>query len=122
MRIYNRLNDIRDPDDHMVESAELQAVMATLNKTMSELDKKKKMSADILMDLKNLQKRVEKLLKKPVQSRYNENTSLDEKYIRFGKSGTIEMHDNHVVIKKDGKTMELSKNELKDLLDKVRLK
>jgi galactitol-specific phosphotransferase system IIB component len=50
----------------LIESSELSVVMATLDKTMKELEKKKILSANILMDMKAMQKRIEKLLKKPI--------------------------------------------------------
>ncbi len=50
----------------LIESLELQAIIAALNKTMAELEKKKALSADILMDFKAMQKRIEKIVKKPI--------------------------------------------------------
>jgi len=50
----------------LVEGLELQAIIAALNKTMAELEKKKALSADILMDFKAMQKRIEKIVKKPI--------------------------------------------------------
>lgn len=50
----------------LVESVELQAIMMAIDKTKEELEKNKKVSANLLMDFMNLQKRIEKLLKKPL--------------------------------------------------------
>lgn len=50
----------------LIESSDLKSVIAALNKTMAEIEKKKAISADILMDFRALQKRVEKIVKKPI--------------------------------------------------------
>lgn len=50
----------------LIEGLELAAIIAALNKTMAELEKKKALSADILMDFKAMQKRIEKIVKKPI--------------------------------------------------------
>jgi hypothetical protein len=55
-----------EPQYILIESLELQAIIAALNKTMAELEKKKALSADILMDFKAMQKRIEKIVKKPI--------------------------------------------------------
>ena len=53
----------------LIESLELQAVIAAINKTRDELEKNKKVSADLLMDFMALQKRIEDILKKPILAR-----------------------------------------------------
>jgi hypothetical protein len=52
----------------LIESLEFVAIVAALNKTMAELEKKKSISADILMDFKAMQKRIEKIIKKPIMA------------------------------------------------------
>lgn len=125
MRIYDYIQNIENPvsDDEyvIVESLELRAVISTLDKTMKELDKKKKMSADIAIEFMDLQKRIEKLLRKPVQSSgMKEGIDLNEKILGFGKSGSAQIIGRSIVITKNGKSVEITKDELKEILAKVK--
>jgi arsenate reductase-like glutaredoxin family protein len=125
MRIYDYIQNIENPvsDDEyvIVESLELRAVMSALDKTMKELDKKKKMSADIAIEFMDLQKRIEKLLRKPVQSSgMKEGVDLNEKILGFGKSGSAQIVGRSIVITKNGKSVEITKDELKEILAKVK--
>ena len=125
MRIYDYIQNIENPvsDDEyvIVESLELRAVMSALDKTMKELDKKKKMSADIAIEFMDLQKRIEKLLRKPVQSSgMREGIDLNEKILGFGKSGSAQIVGRSIVITKNGKSVEITKDELKEILAKVK--
>jgi len=54
------------PQYILVEGLELQAIVSAINKTRDELEKNKKISADLLMDFMALQKRIEAILKKPI--------------------------------------------------------
>lgn len=54
------------PQYILVEGLELQAIISAINKTRDELEKNKKISADLLVDFMALQKRIETILKKPI--------------------------------------------------------
>lgn len=58
-----------DPEYIVIESAELRAVMAALDKTMKEIEKKKAVAANTLISFKKMQDRIENILKMPVQGR-----------------------------------------------------
>jgi hypothetical protein len=46
---------------------------------------------------------------------------LNERFIGFGKNGAVEIHGNTVVISKNGKSVELTKEELRSIVKKVGL-
>lgn len=111
-------NDIINAlDDYiMIEGPELRKIIADLDKTMAEIEKKKNVSANILMDFKKLQKRMKKVLNKPIP--VTENT-INEKLYGFGNNGTIEVYGTDVIFTIGGKSVTMTKKELVVLLIKL---
>lgn len=123
MDITNRLDKFLDEQDielvdkqHLTNEAmtELMMIQASIDKAKRELKKKKMKSADIYMELQNLSKSVEKIIKKPIGY-----TQLQEKFYGFGTNGTAEVYGDTVIISKGGKSIEMTKRELADILIKI---
>jgi hypothetical protein len=53
----------------LIEGVELAAVIAALEKTMAEMEKNKRMAADIFMNFKDLEKKLKDIVNKPIMAR-----------------------------------------------------
>lgn len=100
----------------VIEESTLKKVIADLDKTMAEIEKKKQVSANIMMDFKKLDKKLKTILKKPVA--VTEDT-INERLYGFGKNGTIEVYGTDVIFTIGGKSVTMTKKELAVLLIKL---
>lgn len=53
----------------LIENVELTAIIAALEKTMDEMEKNKKMAADIFVSFKNLETKLKTIVNKPLGMR-----------------------------------------------------
>lgn len=117
-KIEKMIESLTNDDDFiLIEESELRKVIRDLEKTMLEIEKKKNISANILIDFKNLEKRIKSIINnKPLMVK---ESLISEKIYGFGENGAIEVHGDMIVITKKGKSVEITKNEFVDILKKI---
>lgn len=114
------LDDINVNDDMIiVERSELQKIAAEIDANLKRLEKKKQVSAGILNDFNKLKRSLSDMIKRTDDILGIRESMIVEKFYGFGRNGTVEVHGNTVVISKNGSSVEMSKQELVDILIKM---
>lgn len=68
------------------------------------------------MDLSKIEKYLSEC---KVDGSVGENEEINEKFYGFGTNGTVEVYGSTVVINKNGRSVEMTKKELVDILLKL---
>lgn len=95
----------------------IERISDELDTNLKSLEKNKSVSIDILMDFR----RIHKDLKENIVNTHKGIgvMELNEKMYGFGKNGTVEVYGSSVIINKNGRSVEMTKQELIDILLKL---